>query len=105
MLTWDGKSCQGMKSYGRDRGSAILGTNGTVLVDRDGYDDDQREEDKQIQGGQPNFVDGSGWQRLHDRRAFRQLHCEIRSGENLPHPFRKETLRSRCCSFLTSHGK
>jgi hypothetical protein len=38
ILTSDGKSCQGMKCYGRDRGSAILGTNGTVLVDRDGYE-------------------------------------------------------------------
>src|ERR1700730_18000317 len=38
MLTWEGKSCQGMKYYGRDRGSAILGTTGTVVVDRDGYE-------------------------------------------------------------------
>jgi hypothetical protein len=27
-----------MKFYGRDRGSAIMGTTGTVLVDRDGYE-------------------------------------------------------------------
>jgi predicted dehydrogenase len=38
MLTWEGKSCQGMRYYGRDRGSAIMGTNGTVVVDRDGYE-------------------------------------------------------------------
>ena len=38
MLTWEGKSCQGMKYYERDRGSAIMGTNGTVVVDRDGYE-------------------------------------------------------------------
>jgi predicted dehydrogenase len=38
MISWDGKSCQGMKDYGRDRGAAILGTAGTVLVDRDGYE-------------------------------------------------------------------
>lgn len=38
MLTWEGKSCEGMRYYGRDRGSAIMGTNGTVLVDRDGYE-------------------------------------------------------------------
>ncbi len=37
-LTWEGTSCQGMKVYGRDRGSAILGTRGTVVIDRDGYD-------------------------------------------------------------------
>ena len=38
MITWEGKSCQGMKCYGRDRGSTIMGTEGTVLVDRDGYE-------------------------------------------------------------------
>ena len=38
MISWDGKCCQGMKYYGRDRGSAIMGTTGTVVVDRDGYE-------------------------------------------------------------------
>jgi predicted dehydrogenase len=37
-ISWEGKSCQGMKYYGRDRGSTIMGTNGTVLVDRGGYE-------------------------------------------------------------------
>ena len=38
MISWEGKSCEGMKIYGRDRGSTIMGTNGSVLVDRDGYE-------------------------------------------------------------------
>ena len=38
VISWEGKSCQGMKFYGRDRGSAIMGTTGTVVVDRDGYE-------------------------------------------------------------------
>jgi predicted dehydrogenase len=38
MLSWEGKSCSGMKFYNRDRGSAIMGTTGTVVVDRDGYE-------------------------------------------------------------------
>jgi len=38
LLDWEGRSCQGMKLYNRDRGSTILGTGGTVLVDRDGYE-------------------------------------------------------------------
>ena len=37
LISWEGKSCQGMKYYGRDRGSTIMGTAGTVLIDRDGY--------------------------------------------------------------------
>src|SRR5579875_84551 len=38
MLSWEGRCCNGMKMYNRDRGSTILGTTGTVLVDRDGYE-------------------------------------------------------------------
>ena len=38
MISWEGKSCQGMKCFGRDRGVTIMGTTGTVLVDRDGYE-------------------------------------------------------------------
>ena len=38
MISWDGKCCEGMKYYGRDRGATILGTTGTVLIDRDGYE-------------------------------------------------------------------
>lgn len=38
LITWEGKCCNGMKYYGRDRGSVIMGTEGSVLVDRDGYE-------------------------------------------------------------------
>jgi predicted dehydrogenase len=38
MISWEGKCCQAMKEYGRDRGSTIMGTAGTVLVDRAGYE-------------------------------------------------------------------
>jgi predicted dehydrogenase len=38
MISWEGESCQGMKVYGRDRGAAIMGTTGTVLLDRGGYE-------------------------------------------------------------------
>ena len=38
MMSWEGKSCQGMKLYNRDRGAVIMGTTGTVVVDRDGYE-------------------------------------------------------------------
>jgi len=38
MISWEGRCCEGMKVYDRDRGSAIMGTTGTAVVDRDGYD-------------------------------------------------------------------
>jgi predicted dehydrogenase len=38
MITWEGMSCQGKQYYGRGRGVTIHGTEGTVLLDRDGYE-------------------------------------------------------------------
>ena len=38
LITWECKCCNGMKYYGRDRGSTIMGTSGSVIVDRDGYE-------------------------------------------------------------------
>jgi len=38
VISWEGKCCQGMKFYGRDRGVTVMGTTGTVLVDRGGYE-------------------------------------------------------------------
>ncbi|MGA2251117.1 Gfo/Idh/MocA family protein [Terracidiphilus sp.] len=38
MITWEGACCNGMRIYGRDRGSVIMGTTGSVIVDRDGYE-------------------------------------------------------------------
>jgi predicted dehydrogenase len=38
MISWENKSCQGMKYFNRDRGSEIMGTTGAVVVDRDGYE-------------------------------------------------------------------
>lgn len=38
MITWEGRSCQGKKYYGRGRGAMIHGTEGAVLIDRDGYE-------------------------------------------------------------------
>jgi hypothetical protein len=37
VITWDGKSRNGHKTYGSDRGTIIYGSNGTVFVDRGGY--------------------------------------------------------------------
>ena len=36
-IIWQGQSCNGLDLYERSRGTTILGTNGSVVVDRDGY--------------------------------------------------------------------
>jgi predicted dehydrogenase len=37
MIIWQGQSCNGLPTHNRSRGSAILGTSGSVVLDRDGY--------------------------------------------------------------------
>lgn len=38
MITWEGRSCNNKMNYDRGRGVTIHGTNGTMLIDRDGYE-------------------------------------------------------------------
>ena len=38
IIAWYGQSCNGLRLYDRDRGTAVLGTEGSVIVDRDGYE-------------------------------------------------------------------
>ena len=88
MLTWDGKSCQGMKYYGRDRGSAILGTNGTVLVDRDGYEiyDLKGKKTSEFKAGsRTSSTDLVGSDSMTDAH-FANFIAGIRSGEKLNAP-------------------
>jgi len=36
-ITWRGQSCNGVRTFDRGRGVQIVGTNGSLLLDRDGY--------------------------------------------------------------------
>jgi len=36
-IIWQGQSCNGLPTFGRSRGVSIIGTAGSVVVDRDGY--------------------------------------------------------------------
>ena len=88
MLSWEGRSCQGMKIYGRDRGSVIHGTKGAVLVDREGYevyDWNGKKIDEFTTGKENSSSD------LLSRDSMTDLHFEnlingIRTGEPLHSP-------------------
>ena len=88
LLTWEGRSCQGMKIYGRDRGSLIHGTKGAVLVDREGYevyDWNGKKIDEFTTGKENSSSD------LLSRDSMTDLHFEnlingIRTGEPLHSP-------------------
>jgi len=36
-IVWHGQSCNGLQMYGRSRGTTILGTAGSMVIDQDGY--------------------------------------------------------------------
>ena len=36
-IVWQGRSCNGLQTFGRGRGTCILGTGGSIVLDRDGY--------------------------------------------------------------------
>jgi predicted dehydrogenase len=85
MISWEGKSCQGMKYYGRDRGSTIMGTTGTVLIDRDGYElyDSKGNKTKEFKVGSGNSSsDLIGRDSMTDAH-FANFIAGIRKGEKL----------------------
>jgi predicted dehydrogenase len=88
MISWEGKSCQGMKLYGRDRGSTIMGTTGTVLVDRDGYEIYDLKGNKTSEfktGGATASADLTGRDSMTDAH-FANFIAGIRKGEKLNAP-------------------
>jgi predicted dehydrogenase len=38
LISWEGKCCQGMKYYNRDRGVVIIGTTGSIIIEPGGYE-------------------------------------------------------------------
>ena len=88
MITWEGKSCQGMKYYNRDRGSTIMGTTGTVLVDRDGYEIYDLKGNKTSEyktGSKTSSYDLLGADSMTDAH-FANFIAAIRTGEKLNAP-------------------
>jgi predicted dehydrogenase len=88
MISWDGNSCQGMKYYGRDRGSTISGTNGTVLIDRDGYEtyDLKGKRSSEFKAGsQTSSLDLIGSDSMTDAH-FANFIAAVRKGEKLNAP-------------------
>jgi predicted dehydrogenase len=88
MISWDGKCCNGMKYYGRDRGSVIMGTTGSVLVDRDGYEiyDLKGKKTSEFKvGAQTSSTDLVGRDSMTDAH-FANFIAAIQKGEKLRQP-------------------
>jgi predicted dehydrogenase len=88
LISWEGKCCSGMRFYNRDRGSTIMGTTGSVLVDRDGYevyDLQGKKTDEFKVGKQTASTDLVGADSMTDAH-FANFIAGIRKGEKLNAP-------------------
>jgi len=90
LLTWEGVSCNDMKYYGRDRGTTVHGTTGTVLIDRAGYeiyDLDGKMTDSYKASSEVSSRDLIGADSMTDAH-FANFIAGIRTGEPLHSPIR-----------------
>lgn len=87
-ITWEGRSCNPYPIEGRGRGTAIHGTEGTVIMDRNGYeiyDMDNKLIRKSDTGEDEATMDTRGGGNLTDRHIANFLRA-IRSGEKQNSP-------------------
>jgi predicted dehydrogenase len=88
MISWEGNCCNGMRYYNRGRGSIIEGTEGTVLIDRDGYeiyDLNGKKTSEFKVGSQTSTADLTGRDSMTDLH-FANFIAGIRKGERLNAP-------------------
>ncbi len=88
LITWDGKCCSGARTYNRDRGSLIVGTTGSVVLDRDGYeiyDNRGKKTDEFKTGKATSSTDLTGRDSMTDAH-FGNFIAAIRTGEKLNQP-------------------
>ncbi len=89
MITWEGLCCNPMGRYGRDRGSEIRGTKGTVILDRDGYevyDEKGKKTDEfKVNKEKTSSADTVGADNMTDAH-FANFIAAIQTGEKLHSP-------------------
>jgi predicted dehydrogenase len=88
LISWECKCCQGMKYYDRDRGSAIMGTTGSMIIEPGGYEvyDLKGNKTQEVKNGRPSSSsDLMGRDAMTDAH-FANFIAGIRKGEKLNAP-------------------
>ena len=88
MISWECHNANNMPMYGRERGTTIHGTTGTVLIDRGGYeiyDLNGHKKDEYKVGQSSSTADTIGADSMTDAH-FANLIAGIRTGEKLHSP-------------------
>jgi predicted dehydrogenase len=89
MISWECRCCNGAKIQGRDRGSQIVGTKGSVILDRDGYEiydlGGHKTSEFKVQGEKTSSADLVGRDSMTDAH-FANFIAGITKGETLHAP-------------------
>jgi predicted dehydrogenase len=88
LISWENKSCSGMKFYGRDRGVVVVGTTGRVVIDTGGYevfDLNGAKTSEHMVGKAAASSDLTGADDMTDSH-FANFIAAIRTGERLTQP-------------------
>jgi predicted dehydrogenase len=88
LISWDCNSCSGIRQYGRDRGVAIEGTTGTIVIDEAGYTtyDLHGKKTGDVHGGKASdSADLTGADNMTDLH-FANFIAAIQHGEKLNQP-------------------
>ena len=95
MISWEAKSAQGMKCYGRNRGVLIQGTEGSVIIDHEGFEvfdwkGKKIASEGEIEDGN-SVIDHRGQDELTNAH-FLNLIKAVREGEKLHSPIEEINL-------------
>jgi predicted dehydrogenase len=88
LISWEGKSCNGMQYYSRDRGSTIMGTTGSMLIDGGGYEvyDLKGKKTSEVKAGQANASSDLTGEDSMTNAHFANFIAAIRKGDKLNSP-------------------
>jgi predicted dehydrogenase len=88
-IAWEGTCCNGMRYFNRSRGTTILGTEGSVLVDRDGYEvydlNGHKKDEFKVGAQQTESTDTVGRDSMTDAH-FANFIAGVRTGAKLNAP-------------------
>jgi predicted dehydrogenase len=88
LISWENKSCNGMKLYNRDRGVVVVGTTGSIVIDTGGYeiyDLNGNKTSEHLVGKAADSSDITGADSMTDKH-FTNFIAAIRTGEKLTQP-------------------
>jgi predicted dehydrogenase len=88
LISWESRSCNGMKLYNRDRGAVIVGTTGSIVLDTGGYeiyDLKGNKTSEHLVGKAAASSDITGADNMTDEH-FANFIAAIKTGEKLTQP-------------------